>query len=524
MISRGDRFGGHVTAAVCIREYEMESIVKMGVKTKPRRAGEGSLRTPSEEAPVSREGLSAPAAAREPEAGRKEGGKGTVSASAAGERKLPPEKTAPAERPAEIRKPKSSGRGLTSEERADLKKKNSHYRLIARYAVATIVVSYILVQAAGNIGPLLKVLGRVATTVGMLLSPLFWGFVLAYILLPASGFFEKKLRRLTFFRRKRRDPHGAAVAITCVLAALVVVVILSIVVSSITRSLKIASPAEIVNALRSVAASIKSLQNIITERLAEMNISSNEVKKAVGEIGAKIAQFANGLSSSLTGTLGHIGGFLTNLLFTIIFAIYFMLDARGLRRYWNRVLLAFGGRKARRNFHILAGDADTVFSGYIRGQLIDAFIMAILVSCSLTLIGVRYAVIIGILSGIGNLIPYIGPIVAYGSTIIVCLVCQDLKRLLVAIVVLFVIQTVDGNVINPRLLSSNVDVHPMLVIAALIVGGAFGGIVGMLFAVPVAGFFKIQFEKGIDSLVQKRTGRKPPAKRKKVRKKAQGKA
>ncbi len=150
--------------------------------------------------------------------------------------------------------------------------------------------------------------------------------------------------------------------------------------------------------------------------------------------------------------------------------------------------------------------------------------MAILVGCSLTLIGVRYAVIIGILSGIGNLIPYIGPIVAYGSTIIVCLVCQDLKRLLVAIVVLFVIQTVDGNVINPRLLSSNVDVHPMLVIAALIVGGAFGGIVGMLFAVPVAGFFKIQFEKGIDSLVQKRTGRKPPAKRKKVRKKAQGKA
>ncbi len=131
----------------------MESIVKMGVKTNPRRAGEGSLRTPSEEAPVSREGLSAPAAAREPEAGRKEGGKGTVSASAAGERKLPPEKTAPAERPAEIRKPKSSGRGLTSEERADLKKKNRHYSLIAAYAVATVVISYILVQAAGNIGP-----------------------------------------------------------------------------------------------------------------------------------------------------------------------------------------------------------------------------------------------------------------------------------------------------------------------------------------------------------------------------------
>ena len=500
----------------------MESIVKMGVKSNPRRVGGDSSRKPSEEAPGSSDLRSAPApaAVRKPDAGSKEDVKRAETGSAAVEVKPSPAETAPAQ----VKRRRSSGRGMSKEERAYLAKKNRNYSLIAKYTIATIVISYILVQAAGNIGPLLNGLGRIATTVGMLLSPLFWGFVLAYILLPASGFFEKKLRRLDFFRRKRRNPHGAAVAITCVLAALVVLVILSVAVSSITRSLKIASPAEIVNALRSVAASIKSLQNTITERLVEMNISSNEVKKAVGEIAGKIAQFANRLSSSLTGTLGHIGGFFTNLLFTIIFGIYFMLDARGLKRYWNRVLLAFGGKKARRNFHILAVDADTVFSGYIRGQLIDAFIMAILVSCSLSLIGVRYAVIIGILSGIGNLIPYIGPIVAYGSTIIVCLVCQDLKRLLVALVVLFVIQTVDGNVINPRLLSTNVDVHPMLVIAALIVGGSFGGIVGMLFAVPVAGFFKIQFEKCIDSLVQTRTGRKTPVKKKKVRKKTRGNA
>ena len=133
--------------------------------------------------------------------------------------------------------------------------------------------------------------------------------------------------------------------------------------------------------------------------------------------------------------------------------------------------------------------------------MIDAVIMAILVSSALSLIGVKYAIIIGVLSGIGNLIPYVGPVVAYGSTILVCLISGDFRRLLVAIVVLFVIQTIDGNIINPRLLSTNVDVHPVLVIAALIVGGAIGGIVGMLFAVPVAAFFKIQFEKVIDRLL-----------------------
>ena len=165
------------------------------------------------------------------------------------------------------------------------------------------------------------------------------------------------------------------------------------------------------------------------------------------------------------------------------------------------MLIAVGGKKARRYCRILVNDADTVFSGYIRGQLIDALIMAVLVSVSLYLIGVKYAVIIGILSGIGNLIPYLGPVVAYGSTILVCLLSGDWKRLIVAIIVLFVIQTIDGNVINPRLLSSNVDVHPMLVIAALIIGGALGGVVGMLFAVPVAAFLKIQFDKIINRLL-----------------------
>ena len=131
--------------------------------------------------------------------------------------------------------------------------------------------------------------------------------------------------------------------------------------------------------------------------------------------------------------------------------------------------------------------------------------MAILVSTSLYLIGIKYAVIIGILSGIGNLIPYLGPVVAYGSTILVSLLSGDWKRMIVALVVLFIIQTIDGNVINPKLLSSSIDVHPMLVIAALIIGGALGGFLGMLFAVPVAAFLKVQFDKIIWRLIRIRT-------------------
>ena len=143
-------------------------------------------------------------------------------------------------------------------------------------------------------------------------------------------------------------------------------------------------------------------------------------------------------------------------------------------------------------------DADRAFSGYIRGQMIDGIIMAILVSFSLSLIGVRYAVAIGILTGIGNLIPYVGPFVAYGTTILVCTLYGDFSKLLPAILALFAIQTVDGNVINPRLLSNSIDIHPLLVIISLIIGGAVGGVLGIFLAAPIASLIKLQVDRMIE--------------------------
>ena len=490
----------------------MESIVKMGVsgkntygKNEQRDSAAGADPYSAQEAGLYQDLNGADAGES------KSAVTAAASSAAAAQEKQKLEKQKAEQKKAEERK------RLAAEERALQRKRRRQYRMITGYVIAAVVISYILIQLAGNLNTVLSAIGRGLTMVGMLLQPLFWGFVLSYILNPAVNSCQKKLRRSKFLGKRRGNKRGAAVAITCVGAFLVIFIILSVVVSAVTRSLRLASLDDLVVMVQSFTASLSSLQHMITERLNEMNISTTEVEKAMNSIGSMIGNLSKGLTAGLSNAIGHIGSFLTSLLFAIIFAIYFLLDGKGLMRYWNRVLLAICGRKARREFHVLAKDADSVFSGYIRGQLIDALLMAVLVSASLSLIGVKYAVIIGVLSGIGNLIPYVGPVVAYGSTILVCLVTGDFRRLLVAIVVLFVIQTVDGNVINPRLLSSSIDVHPMLVIAALIVGGAVGGIVGMLFAVPVAAFLKIQFDKIIDALMKARAPEKSSAgKRKKA--------
>ena len=508
----------------------MESIVKMGVKpgkdnrsadpastgfaadqrTEPGKAGSGTIAGPDYQFGAGRiDGTalsSAGAAGAAASSGRGEAVKKTSQASGAADSVTPTGKAAVAAKPSD--KEKASGDGEEKKhpdsERALMRSRRRHYRLIASYVALTVVVTYVLIHLANNLGDFLKIAGKGVQMIGMLLAPLFWGFVVAYILSPAVDFFENRFRKKGSFHTFRNKPagrRGPAVAITYVLAFLLIGAILSIVASALTKSLRVASVEDLVVMIESLGRTLQSFQKTIQDWLAKMNISSNEAATAFNDIGETVASFTSGLSKSITGTVSQIGGILTSAVFVIIFSIYFLLDKDRILRYWNRVLVAVGGKKARRYCKVLANDADMVFSGYIRGQLIDALIMAVLVSAALYLIGVKYAIIIGILSGIGNLIPYLGPVVAYGSTILVCLLSGDMKRLIVAIIVLFVIQTVDGNVINPHLLSTSIDVHPMLVIAALIIGGALGGLVGMLFAVPVAAFLKIQFDKIINRLL-----------------------
>jgi predicted PurR-regulated permease PerM len=182
----------------------------------------------------------------------------------------------------------------------------------------------------------------------------------------------------------------------------------------------------------------------------------------------------------------------------VIFSIYFMLDGNRISKYWLRVVRIIIGHRSAEPFRIFLSDADRVFSGYIRGQFIDAAIIGVMTTIIMVLIGVPNGTVVGVLTGCGNLIPYVGPVVGYLTLALVCIPSGAWVKLLLGAVVLAVLLFVDGNIINPKLLSTNVMVHPLLVVAALIGGGAVGGLVGMLVAVPTAALIKVQFDRLLD--------------------------
>lgn len=350
---------------------------------------------------------------------------------------------------------------------------NAKYSVISVYALKTammiFVAGMIVYYLAGRTGSALSFISAV-------LKPLVLGLVFTYLLSPLVGKLEEKPFGALDKPASRRV---AAVALTFGIVLAAIVLIIGIIIFTVTRSITSVNLEGIKDYLVVLSEQFSKFWTTIEKQLASMNIS-------LGSVGDMFGSIFNGVKSGAS-----------TLLFAVIFTIYFLLDEK-IKEYWGDVLDALLSDAARIRLRTLAGDADRVFSGYIRGQSLDALMIGVLVSVALLIARVPYAVVIGILTGIGNLVPYVGPIVGFGSLIIVCLAEGSLMTLIIGAVILAVVMFIDGNIINPRMLSSNVEVHPVLVIVALLAGGKVGGLVGMLVAVPVAALLKLQFDKYVD--------------------------
>jgi len=105
--------------------------------------------------------------------------------------------------------------------------------------------------------------------------------------------------------------------------------------------------------------------------------------------------------------------------------------------------------------------------------------------------GLEFAVFVGIFAGICNIIPYFGPIIGMVPAFIIGVLTDGIWQGLIAIIVLFVIQQIDGSLIYPRVVGSSTGLHPLFVLLAVSIGGFYFGLVGMILAVPIAGIIQI---------------------------------
>ena len=184
----------------------------------------------------------------------------------------------------------------------------------------------------------------------------------------------------------------------------------------------------------------------------------------------------------LSGTLGT----LISMLLVIVISIYFLVQGRQLIASLRKV---FPGREEVYDFTLLA--VGTTVGQYARGQLIMSFVMGTYTGLVMTLIGVPYAVVLGILTFFLEFLPLIGAPIGMGLAVLIALIFKGPFVALLALVAAVGGHAIEAYILGPRVTGSATRIHPLVAMAALLIGAELGGILGALFGVPVAALLNV---------------------------------
>lgn len=306
-----------------------------------------------------------------------------------------------------------------------------------------------------------------------IISPFIVGVALAYLLSPL----------VTWLEKKGLNRRGAVAVIF-----IWIIVLLSLILFLLLPKLYM-ELGKLASVLPERVQVIYDYVENARDHYAKAGLPS-EVSKLIDE------QFSEGQSyliNWLESILQNLPGLLASvglMILAPILAIYFLLD-------WKKItegVIKLAPGRMRGEWHRLLQEIDYIIQRYIQGNIIDALIVGLLIGAGVKLIGMEYALIIGVICGITNLIPYFGPVLGGIPSVLLALSKSPAMALKVVLVI-FIVQQIDGNIINPRLMSNKVGLHPLWVVFALLAGGELGGLLGMLIAIPAAAILKIIFRE-----------------------------
>lgn len=201
------------------------------------------------------------------------------------------------------------------------------------------------------------------------------------------------------------------------------------------------------------------------------------------------------LKNTLTGMMRAVST-LFDLVLAMIIAYYILKDAE----YFKNVSLSLVPRKWRNWLITTFREINSVVSKFIQGQLLTALIIGTLETIALFIVGVKYPLILGMIGGVANIIPYFGPFLGAIPAVAVALIESPVKALW-TVIAFTIIQQLDNGFISPKIIEGRLGLHPVTTILAVLIGGEFFGIVGMLISVPIAAIIKIIAKRTIEAIV-----------------------
>ncbi|MCJ8006561.1 AI-2E family transporter [Lederbergia wuyishanensis] len=210
------------------------------------------------------------------------------------------------------------------------------------------------------------------------------------------------------------------------------------------------------------------------------------VEKFTDQFEQNASMILQGFGSKIAGTVGFIANMV--MIFALVpFVLFFMLkDGKHAPKFLEKIL----PKRHQKEADEILEEMDGALSSYIQGQLIVSLCVGTLAFIGYLIIGLDYALILGVLAMLTNVIPFVGPWIGTLPAVIVGLFTSPLQALLVVIVAV-VVQQFESNLVSPFVMGKALNMHPLTIIFVLLVAGQFGGLLGLILAVPAYALLKV---------------------------------
>lgn len=318
--------------------------------------------------------------------------------------------------------------------------------------------------------------------IGRIITPFLLAALIVYIVKP-----------LAFKMEKKRIPRRTAILL------IYLVFILALAAAGVFFFPElINNTKELMTTLPDITSRYQQMVNGFLSAIKSSNWSEDVKNMIFREVQSGIDIIQNYTAESLKKALGMIidtVALLLNLAVSMVIAYYLIKDADEFKAF----VLSLIPRRWRNGIIGTGREINLILSSFIQGQLLTAFIVGVMESLGLVIVRVKYPLVLGMVGGLANIIPYFGPFIGAIPAVAVALIESPLKALW-AVLVFAVVQQIDNTFISPKVIEGRLGLHPVATIFAVLIGGEFFGILGMLLSVPVMTILRVIVKKAVDAI------------------------
>lgn len=353
---------------------------------------------------------------------------------------------------------------------------NKRYTTIAIYSFVVIACSILLYMIMSNIDEFSsKVDGMIVT-----LRPFIIGGAIAYLLNFMLKFYENLLSKWDKFNKQsKKVKRSVGLILTYLSAMIMVYLFLQFVLPQLVDS--------ILGLANSIPQYVKDLSNFTNDLLSKVDLEPQFIEllmKQWNDLINAIIAFITNMVPVIGNMLLGLSSSLFSIFIGVIVSIYMLIDKEKLLALSRKIIFAFSPNERAKFILRIARISNDTFGKFLVGKIIDSLIIGVLTFCILSICKMPYTLLISVIIGITNIIPFFGPFFGAIPSVIIVLFVSPTKALWLILIV-FIIQQIDGNIIGPKILGDSIGISAFWILFSLLIFSKLLGFVGMIVGVPI---------------------------------------